>query len=149
MIMEVFMDVDKKNLYEKFFDIAECWNLKQSDICKILGVHRSSLSRIHQKKEFNLGVKQQEIALLVRRIYNYLEKYLEDDYHIRKWMTNFHAYDDFRGTPMELIKNVDGLGTVLTFLKRYHDSYKYYDDLMAIDNIDYNGDGLEPLLPEE
>ncbi len=142
------MELDERDLYKQFFEIIKLWNLKQTDICQILGVQRCSLSRMNKSKKFNLAIKQKEIAVEICWIYTLLESHLGSDFHIRKWMTNFHTYDDFRGVPMEMIKTISGLIKINSFLRRYHANYVYFDDLMALECEEYDGGGINELLAE-
>ena len=132
------MKLNLKNSYEKFTETCWAWNLKQSDVSEILGVHRSYLTRLNKKKEFTENTKQYEIAIVINEMYeimndkfnfvNELPLSTSKNFStilIQKWMNQHHYYDEFEGVPIQMIKSISGLIKVMSFWNNYNDNYYY------------------------
>ena len=118
--------MDQKR-FSEFFGAMTSWKLKQKDICEILGVHRTTLTRMKEKREFSSGSLPSYIADIIIYINSSLHYYFSyDDQKVIQWMNQFHRYDEFYGQPIVLIKSLSGLMRIKGFLNRFEKNYEYF-----------------------
>jgi len=102
-------------LAKAVLNASEQLGLKQAELAAVLGVHRTAISRLKQKKSLDPLSKQGEIALLVVRIARALFALTGGD---AEWIKHFmHTHNKITGAvPAKQMESIQGLMTVLQFV---------------------------------
>jgi plasmid maintenance system antidote protein VapI len=110
--------IDQKEfvLTKAICNLSKFYSFTGKDLSQIIGISESSASRLYQGKKFiSPNTKEGEIALLLVRIYRSLNSMVGNDHEKAKlWLNSKNKY--FYSTPMEEIKNITGLISVLNYL---------------------------------
>ena len=96
--------------------LAKFYSLSGKDLSKIIGISESSASRVIQGiKLISPHTKEGELALLLLRIYRSLNAMVGNNHEKAKlWLNSRNKY--FRNKPMEEMKTIPGLMSVLNYL---------------------------------
>lgn len=107
---------DKKSVLAKaVLNSAEQLDINASDLAEILGVHRTSLSRIKTKMEIDPDSKMGELSLLFIRIYRSV--YALSGGEPRTMRLFIKSKNKVTGgIPVEQMKTITGLVSVLQFV---------------------------------
>ena len=99
-----------------FLRAGEQLELSQKDMSGVLGISEAGVSRLVNKEKFlPARGKENEIALLFVRLFRSLGAILGSDRdNMRAWFSAFNK--DLEGIPRELIKSLQGLIHVITYL---------------------------------
>lgn len=97
-------------------NLSNFYSLSGKDLSKIIGISEASASRISQgKKLISPHTKEGEMALLLLRIYRSLNAMVGNNHEKAKlWLHSQNKY--FRNKPIEEIKTIPGLISVLNYL---------------------------------
>ncbi|WP_131783844.1 antitoxin Xre/MbcA/ParS toxin-binding domain-containing protein [Legionella gresilensis] len=97
-------------------NLSKFYSLSGKDLSKIIGISESSASRLsHGIKLISPHTKEGELALLLLRIYRSLNAMVGNNHEKAKlWLNSQNKY--FRNKPIEEIKTVPGLMSVLNYL---------------------------------
>lgn len=97
-------------------NLSKFYSLSGRDLSQIIGISESSASRIGQGiKLISPHTKEGEIALLLLRIYRSLNAIVGNNHEKAKlWLNSQNKY--FRNKPIEEIKTIPGLISVLNYL---------------------------------
>ncbi|MDE0310296.1 MAG: DUF2384 domain-containing protein [Acidiferrobacterales bacterium] len=89
--------------------------LKQQDLARVLGVHRTSIGRLNQNPRLDPTSKQGELALILIRVAQALFALTGGD---EVWMRRFmHSPNSMtNGIPAKQIETVQGLTAVLRYV---------------------------------
>lgn len=103
-------------LTKAVLNVARFYELTGKELSDIIGISEASISRLNQGKKFIApNTKEGEMAILLIRIYRSLNALLGNDHHkARLWLQNHNHY--FREKPLELLKTIPGLVSVLNYL---------------------------------
>lgn len=103
-------------LTKALLNVARFYELTGKDLSDIIGISEASVSRLSQgKKWLSPDTKEGEMAILLIRIYRSLNALLGNDHHKAKlWLQSNNHY--FHAKPIELLKNIPGLVSVLNYL---------------------------------
>lgn len=102
-------------LCKALFKAKEYLGLKQSDLALVIGLDRSSITRIKQKGALSPETKAGELAMYVIRIFRSLYALMGDNEKaIQHWMATFNKH--LNGRPDELIQHAQGLVQVMGYL---------------------------------
>lgn len=109
-------------LAKALLNTADQLGLKQAQVASVIGVHRSSISRLKAKLILDSASKQGELALLLIDIYRAVYALSGGD---PEWINYFmHSYNEkIRGVPIEQIQSINGLVKVLHFLTKIGEKY--------------------------
>lgn len=107
---------EERVLTKAVSNLAKLYSLSGKDLSKIIGISESSASRISQgTKLISPHTKEGEIALLLLRIYRSLNAMVGNNHEKAKlWLNSQNKY--FRNKPIEEIKTIPGLISVLNYL---------------------------------
>lgn len=102
-------------LCKALFNAMKYLGLTQGDLGAVIGLDRTSITRLKKKGELNPATKAGEMATYVIRVYRNLFALMGDDVvAIQHWMkTNNHHLN---GRPSELMHRAQGLMQVLGYL---------------------------------
>lgn len=102
-------------LCKALFNASEQLSLRQEELGNVIGINRSSISRLKQKGTLDPKSKQGELGLLLIRVARSLYALSGGD---RDWIRHFMRSKNTMtgGVPADQIQNVQGLIRVLTFL---------------------------------
>lgn len=91
---------------------ADQLGLKQTELARALGVHRTAISRLKQSASLDPGSKTGELALLLIRVARSLSALTGGD---AEWMRHFMRAPNrlSGGVPAQQIETIQGLVTVL------------------------------------
>lgn len=94
---------------------AEQLGLKQVELARVLGIHRTAISRLKHSPGLDPASKQGELALLFIRLARALYALTGGD---EDWMRHFIRSHNHvtGGTPIEQIASIQGLMSVLQFV---------------------------------
>jgi len=94
---------------------AEQLGLSQSELARVLGTHRTAVSRLKNKQRLDPASKQGELALLLIRMARALSAFTGGD---AAWTTHFMRNHNrvTHGVPAEQIGTIEGLVRVLQFV---------------------------------
>ena len=97
-------------------NLSKFYSLSGKDLSKIIGISESSASRIAQgTKLISPYTKEGELAILLLRIYRSLNAMVGNNHEKAKlWLNSQNKY--FCNTPIEEMKNIPGLISVLNYL---------------------------------
>ena len=97
-------------------NLSKFYSLSGKDLSQIIGISESSASRLSQGiKLISPYTKEGEIALLLLRIYRSLNAIVGNNHEKAKlWLNSQNKY--FRNKPIEEIKTIAGLISVLNYL---------------------------------
>ena len=97
-------------------NVARLYDLTGKELSDIIGISESSASRLNLGKKFiSPYTKEGEMALLLIRIYRSLNAMVGNNHDKAKaWLNSKNNY--FQNTPMEEIKTISGLISVLNYL---------------------------------
>ena len=97
-------------------NVARLYDLTGKELSDIIGISESSASRLNLGKKFiSPYTKEGEMALLLIRIYRSLNAMVGNNHDKAKaWLNSKNNY--FQNTPMEEIKTISGLMSVLNYL---------------------------------
>ncbi len=102
-------------LFKAFFNATEQLGLDNIHIANILGVDRTTITRIKNKGEIKAKSKTGEFALLTIRIFRSLYAMVGGNEEIIKhWMNTSNKH--LHGTPSELICTIHGIVQVTEYL---------------------------------
>lgn len=102
-------------LCKALFKATDYMGLKQSALGKIIGLDRSSVTRLKQRGTLNPESKAGELATYVIRIFRSLFALMGDNEEaIRHWMKTNNKH--LNGKPSELIQQAQGLVQVMGYL---------------------------------
>ena len=107
---------DKKTVLAKaVLNAAESLGLNQTQLAAVLGVHRTTISRLKTHPELHPATKQGELALLLIRLARGLYALAGGD---KEWMKHFmHTKNRITGgIPIEQISTARGLVAVLNLI---------------------------------
>lgn len=99
-------------LSKVILNVADDLGLTGQELAKVLGVHRSKISRLKQSLDLSPSSKEGEIALLLIRIARGLFGLVGQDKH---WVEHFMRTHNqlTQGVPAQQVQTVQGLVTVL------------------------------------
>lgn len=102
-------------LCKALFNVSEQLSLRQEELGNVIGINRSSISRLKQKGTLDPKSKQGELGLLLIRVARSLYALSGGD---GDWIRHFMRSQNIMtgGVPADQIQNVQGLIRVLTFL---------------------------------
>lgn len=102
-------------LCKALFNVSEQLTLKQEELGNVVGINRTSISRLKQKGVLDPKSKQGELALLLIRAARSLYALSGGD---KDWIKHFMRSNNklTGGVPAEQIQSVQGLMRVVTFL---------------------------------
>lgn len=102
-------------LCKALFNASEQLTLKQEELGKVVGINRTSISRLKQKGQLDPKSKQGELALLLIRVARSLFTLSGGD---SEWIEHFMRSHNrlTGGVPAQQIQSVQGLMRVLTCL---------------------------------
>ena len=102
-------------LCKALFRASEQLTLKQAELGQVIGINRSSVSRLKDKGVLDPASKQGELALLLIRTARALYALAGgDDAWIKHFMRSHNTATG--GIPAEQMQSVQGLMTVVTYL---------------------------------
>lgn len=105
----------ERTLCKALFKAMGYLGLKQSALGQVIGLDRSSITRLKQRGTLNPDSKAGELATYVVRIFRSLFALLGDnEATIRHWMTTYNHHLNSR--PDELIQQAQGLVQVMGYL---------------------------------
>ena len=111
-------NIDYKVVLAKvLLNTADQLGLKQAQVASVIGVHRSSISRLKAKPILDSATKQGELALLLIGIYRAVYALNGGD---PEWIHHFmNSYNDTtREVPIKQIQNIYGWVMVLRVVVR-------------------------------
>jgi transcriptional regulator with XRE-family HTH domain len=110
---------DRRVLTEASLNAGGQLGLTNDDLARILGVSRSTVSRMRQGQYLlGPGSKRWEAALLLVRLYRSLGAILAGDHAVmRQWLNNPNR--DLGDAPRTLIRTTSGLVHVADYLDAY------------------------------
>ena len=96
--------------------IKDKWDLTNSDLASIIGVDKSTITRICRQESFvDPNKKNGELSLMLVRVFRGLGVFLGDRMSLQiEWLNSYNK--SFNSTPIEAIKTVSGLAMVLQYL---------------------------------
>lgn len=102
-------------LCKALFNVAGQLTLKQEELGKVVGINRTSISKLKQKGVLDPKSKQGELALLLIRAARALYALSGGD---QAWIKHFMRSNNklTGGVPAEQIQSVQGLMRVVTYL---------------------------------
>ncbi len=104
-----------KVLFKAFFNATEQLGLDNSQIGNILGLDRTTISRLKNRQEIKAASKNAEFAILLIRIYRALFAMVGGDSEtIQHWMTTHNKH--LNGTPAKLVCSLQGIVKVTEYL---------------------------------
>lgn len=103
-------------LTKALLNMADFYHLSGHLLSEIIGISESGVTRLHQGKKWILPEsKEGELALLMLRLYRSLNALMGNNHEkARVWLHSSNHY--FRQTPIEHIKTVTGLVSVVNYL---------------------------------
>lgn len=103
-------------LTKAILNLADYYDLKGKDLCHILGVSESTVTRLSQGKAFlSPFTKEGELALLLLRIYRGLNSLIGNNHDKAKlWLNSDNKY--FNKKPIDHLKSVTGLVDVVNYI---------------------------------
>jgi len=102
-------------LCKALFKAMDTLGLKQSALGRIIGLDRSSVTRLKQRGTLNPESKEGELAAYVIRIFRSLFALMGDNEKaIQHWMKTPNTH--LNGKPSELIQHAQGLVQVMGYL---------------------------------
>jgi transcriptional regulator with XRE-family HTH domain len=94
---------------------GEQLGIAAKDLARILGVSRSSLSRMTRDRRIEPDTKEGELALLFLRVFRSLDAFLGGHReNCRRWLNAYNHH--LAGVPAELLTQVTGLVFVAEYL---------------------------------
>jgi uncharacterized protein (DUF2384 family) len=117
------MKISLKNDHQKeliltkaILNLANFYDLKGKDLCHILGISESTVTRLNQGKAFlSPCSKEGEIALLLLRVYRGLNSLIGANHEKAKlWLNSENKY--FNKKPIDHLKSVVGLVEVVNYI---------------------------------
>ena len=117
------MEISNNSLHQKervltkaVNNLVKFYSLTGKDLSKIIGISESSASRLSQgTKLISPYTKEGELALLLLRVYRSLNAMVGNNHEKAKlWLNSDNKY--FRNKPMEEMKTIPGLVSVLNYL---------------------------------
>ena len=102
-------------LCKALFNVSEQLTLKQEELGKVVGINRTSISKLKQKGTLDPQSKQGELALLLIRAGRALYALSGGD---KDWIKHFMRSNNklLGGVPAQQIQSVQGLMRVVTYL---------------------------------
>ena len=105
----------ERTLCKALFKAMEYLGLRQSQLGLVIGLERTSITRLKQRGTLSPDSKAGELATYVIRIFRSLFALLGDNESaIRHWMTTYNQH--LNGRPDELIQQAQGLVQVMGYL---------------------------------
>jgi uncharacterized protein (DUF2384 family) len=103
-------------LTKAILNLADFYDLKGKDLCPILGISESTITRLHQGKTvLSPDTKEGEMALLLLRMYRGLNSLLGTNHEKAKlWLNSHNNY--FNKKPIDQLKSVVGLVEVVNYI---------------------------------
>lgn len=96
-------------------NLKELLQLSNEDICKIIGVHRNTLTRALKAQDIKVNSKEGELSLLLIRVYRSLFALNGGNKEaMTHWLRTNNRH--IQGIPLELMKTVLGLSLVVNYL---------------------------------
>lgn len=97
-------------------NLSKFYSFTGKDLSEIIGISEATASRLNQgKKLISPDTKEGEMALLLVRIYRSLNAMLGNNHEKAKaWLNSKNKY--FQNTPLEEMKSIPGLISVLNYL---------------------------------
>lgn len=108
-------------LCKALFRAADCLQLNLQELGAMLGLARSSLSRLKSGGRLDPDSKEGELALMILRIYRDLHALFGDDNHSRHWLRTHNLH--LNGVPAELMQTAYGLASVVMYLDAFRGRY--------------------------
>ncbi len=105
----------KAVLCKAFFNSQQPLGLTQEDLGRVIGLDRTTVSRLKSRGQLDPGSKEGELATYLIRIYRSLFALMGGDQQaMQHWMhTNNHHIN---GRPLDLIGQIQGLVRTLEYL---------------------------------
>lgn len=105
-------------LAEALINVQEDLGLTQEQVSAILGVDRSTYSRIRSRMSIDANSKSGELATLLIRIYRSLYVLLgADKDNMRHWLRSPNSH--LMAKPLEMLATIQGLVQVLEYLDAF------------------------------
>ena len=103
-------------LTKAILNLATFYDLTGKDLCHIIGISESTVTRLNQGKTFlSPSTKEGEIALLLLRVYRGLNSLIGNNHHKAKlWLNSDNKY--FNKKPIEQLKSIAGLVEVVNYI---------------------------------
>lgn len=103
-------------LTKAILNLAAFYGLTGKDLCHIIGISESTVTRLNQGKAFlSPSTKEGEIALLLLRVYRGLNSLIGNNHDKAKlWLNSDNNY--FNRKPIEQLKSVSGLVEVVNYI---------------------------------
>lgn len=103
-------------LTKAILNLATFYDLTGKDLCHIIGISESTVTRLNQGKAFlSPSTKEGEIALLLLRVYRGLNSLIGNNHDKAKlWLNSDNKY--FNRKPIEQLKSVAGLVEVVNYI---------------------------------
>ncbi|MBR9805358.1 DUF2384 domain-containing protein [bacterium] len=102
-------------LFKAFFNATDELKLSQQVVADMIGVERSSISRLRKRGELDPKDKKGELALIFLRIYRALYAMFGGDQHqMQHWLTTHNLH--LQGEPKVMITTAEGLVNVCQYL---------------------------------
>ncbi|STY28267.1 Uncharacterized conserved protein [Legionella wadsworthii] len=103
-------------LTKAILNLARFYDLKGKDLCQILGISESTITRLNQGKSFlSPTTKEGEFALLLLRVYRGLNALLGNNHEKAKlWLNSTNKY--FNKKPIEHLKSITGIVEVVHYI---------------------------------
>ena len=103
-------------LTKAILNLADFYDLTGKDLCHIIGISESTVTRLNQGKAFlSPSTKEGEIALLLLRVYRGLNSLIGNNHYKAKlWLNSDNTY--FNTKPIEQLKTVTGLVSVVNYI---------------------------------
>ncbi|MEK6749419.1 MAG: antitoxin Xre/MbcA/ParS toxin-binding domain-containing protein [Pseudomonadota bacterium] len=102
-------------LCKALFRAIDALGLTQADLGQIIGLDRTSITRIKKKGELDPASKSGELATVIVRIFRDLYVLMGgDSAAMQHWMQTINLH--LNGRPNELMRQAQGLILVLTYL---------------------------------
>jgi len=95
---------------------ADFWGINNQQLCGILGLSNSSVSRLRRNQFFiSKNSKEWELAVLFLRVYRGLDAYMGGHLDNEKsWLNASNAA--LSGTPIKLMQTVEGLANLVQYV---------------------------------
>ena len=103
-------------LTKAILNLATFYDLTGKDLCHIIGISESTVTRLNQGKAFlSPSTKEGEIALLLLRVYRGLNSLIGNNHDKAKlWLNSDNKY--FKRKPIEQLKSIAGLVEVVNYI---------------------------------
>lgn len=113
--IEKIQPTQKTVLCKAFFNCQQALGMTQEDLGRVLGLDRTTVSRLKSRGELDPASKEGELAAYLIRIYRSLYALTGGDQQaMQHWMQTLNQH--LNGRPLDLVGQIQGLVRTLEYL---------------------------------